>query len=671
MSWIHRLYETYENCQSMIGMIEDDKQVPLLPICHTTQKAHIEIVIDDDGNFKRAQLVSKEQARTIIPCTEASGGRTSGEAAHPLCDKLQYVAADYKKFTGKKSYCAAYDKLLSDWCKSQNVNPKVVAISKYVKKGRVIEDLVAHKILHVDAAKLLLKKRNGRKQNQDQSDIFDLLPGRENKKKDRIENWQADAFVRWIVEKGGEKCSKTWEDKTLWDSWINYYSRRKSQLTGLCYVTGEEKLYAKQHPAKLRTDGDKAKIISSNDWGGFTFRGRFTDTQKANTYQTCGLGFDVTQKAHSALRWLISRQGKVFFVKGDGGRKEPGLTVVAWATSGKPIPRLTDDPLSILGFDDLPNDDPFVVSTAQKVAIRFKNRMLGYASELGNTDNIVVMGLDSASKGRLAITYYKEDLTGSDFLQRIENWHKTCEWMHEYRYRDIQDKAIGTYKRLFQPFMGAPAPRDIAEAAYGGKADDKLKKATVERILPCIIDGRPISRDIVESAIRRACKRLSMEEWEWNKTLSIACALYKKYNEKEGYIMAWDNNRKTRDYLFGGLLAAADCLERFALYVSEKKRDTNAARLMQRYADRPCSTWKIIELALTPYKARLGGRARKYTDAIDEVVSKFDPPEDFISDKPLSGEFLLGYHCMRDKLKPTKNEPQNIDVGDENGAVEQ
>lgn len=124
--------------------------------------------------------------------------------------------------------------------------------------------------------------------------------------------------------------------------------------------------------------------------------------------------------------------------------------------------------------------------------------------------------------------------------------------------------------------------------------------------------------------------------------------------------MALDKSRKSRDYLYGRLLAAADSLERFALFTSEKKRDTNAARLMQRFADRPCSTWKSIEFSLAPYKARLGGRTKKYLDAIDETMCLFDA-EEFILDKPLNGEFLLGYHCQREDLKPKKEEPQSIE----------
>ncbi|MBM3254666.1 MAG: type I-C CRISPR-associated protein Cas8c/Csd1, partial [Candidatus Omnitrophica bacterium] len=260
-------------------------------------------------------------------------------------------------------------------------------------------------------------------------------------------------------------------------------------------------------------------------------------------------------------------------------------------------------------------------------------------------------GLDSASKGRLSITYYREDLSGSDFLKRIENWHMTSEWIHEYRYKDVQDKESGKRKRYFQPFIGAPAPINIAEAAYGENADDKIKKATVARLLPCIIDGQPIPRDIVESAVRRACNRIAMEVWEWNKTLSITCSLFKKYS-KEDFNMALDENRNTRDYLYGRLLAIADRLEEVALFKGEKDRPTNAARYMQIFSVRPNRTWTQIYLSLSPYLQTR--EANFYKNLIEEVKWKFISPEEFNLDTPLTGEFLLAYHCQRMKLRQYK-----------------
>jgi len=616
----------------MIGAITND-DVPLLPICHTTQKAQIEIAIDGNGNFRRARVVPKNEARTIIPCTEDSGGRTSGEAAHPLCDKLQYVAQDYSERGGsKKPYSASYISQLEKWCNSEFSDSKAIAILKYVRKGNVIGDLIRHQVLLVGEDGKLLKKLE-KKKGETTLGIFDVL------------TLQEDAFVRWIVEIPGELESQAWRDKSLWDKWILYYISTRDEKS-LCYVTGNEELTAKQHLAKLINDGDKAKIISSNDKAGFTFMGRFLTANQATT-----VSLEISQKAHLALRWLISRQGY----------KKDGLAIVAWATSGVSIPSPTDDTLSVIGFDDTPSSEIAGADTAQETAIKFKKKIAGYGTELGSIAKVVTIGLDSATpgQGRMAIIYYRK-LEGSDFLQRIDNWHNSCTWLHRYRSVEVSDKN-GKAKKKYIPFIGAPSPRDIAEAAYGSRLDDNLQKATITRLLPCIIDGQPIPRDLVELVVRRASNRVGIrnpddkryygdDEYTWKKTLTIACALFRKYNRKENYSMALDLNRKTRDYLYGRLLALAESLEEWALNKAGEDRPTNAARLMQRFADHPFTTWRTIELALAPYKARLGGKSKKRQRMIDEVVASFNP-EDFTSDKKLSGEFLLGYHSQREYLR--------------------
>jgi CRISPR-associated protein Csd1 len=85
---------------------------------------------------------------------------------------------------------------------------------------------------------------------------------------------------------------------------------------------------------------------------------------------------------------------------------------------------------------------------------------------------------------------------------------------------------------------------------------------------------------------------------------------------------------------------------------------------MQRFSEHPYTTWKTIEIALAPYKARLGGRSKKRQRIIDEVVSSFKP-EDFLSDRKLSGEFLLGYHNQREALRNSAISSEEIEV-DEN-----
>ena len=117
--------------------------------------------------------------------------------------------------------------------------------------------------------------------------------------------------------------------------------------------------------------------------------------------------------------------------------------------------------------------------------------------------------------------------------------------------------------------------------------------------------------------------------------------------------MSLEEGRLSRDYLFGRLLAVADHLEGRALHVAGENRDTNAARLMQRFADHPYSTWRSIELALVPYETRL--RAKRPTvllrlrTLLDEVMGGFQT-DDFTADRKLSGEFLLAFHCQRSAL---------------------
>jgi CRISPR-associated protein Csd1 len=221
--------------------------------------------------------------------------------------------------------------------------------------------------------------------------------------------------------------------------------------------------------------------------------------------------------------------------------------------------------------------------------------------------------------------------------------------VHDYQF--IEERQGNKWKPKHIRFVGAPSPKDIAEAVYGVKVDEKLKKATIERILPCIIDQSKVPPDIVESVVRRASNRVGLKHWEWNKVLSIACALYKKQQEKEDYVMSLDESRNTRDYLYGRLLALADSLEEWALNKAGEDRQTNAARLMHRFAEHPYSTWRTIELSLAPYKARLGAQSHRRQGMITKVMSMFNPDE-FVSDRKLSGEFLLGYHCQREALHP-------------------
>jgi len=617
MSWLQRLLETYDACAGADQFAKN----PLPPISHTPQQAHLEIVLDGQGNFRRARIVQKEE--TLIPATEESANRTGTKAPpHPLCDKIQYVAADYPGHGGAKlSFHAQYLELLSDWCASPFTHTKAQAILNYVRKGSVVADLVKEKLLFLGEDGRLLTQwpSEGSK-----PDIFRLLPAANCD--------QGNAFVRWHVDCPGDSNSAVWHDLTLQYAWVQFNALRM-QRTGLCMATGHaDAPLAASHPKRLRHPGDGAKLISSNDKRGFTFRGRFTDDTGD---QACGVGYEASQKAHLALRWLIGRHA---FRNGD-------QAVVAWAIGGEAIPDPLVDTFALLGLESSSSASDYLGDAGQAFARALGQKIAGYRAKLSPTASVVVMGLDAATPGRMAITFYRE-FGGSEFLDRVEAWHTHFSWHQNF----------GKERK----FCGAPAPRDIAEAANGARVDERLRKACVERLLPCIVDSIPLPRDLVDATFHRAIRRAGMETWEWEKTLGIACALFRGYQyqvRKGSYAMALEPQRNTRDYLFGRLLAIAEHLEQRALYYGREKRDTHAAKLMQRFAEHPCTTWRQFELALTPSRSRLRGHSPGYLhqleQQIDQIIGQFEPA-DFTDDRKLSGEFLLGYHCQRAQL----NEPR-------------
>lgn len=655
MTWMSKLYETYEQALRL----ELDEENKLMPISHTLQNAHINIVIDREGNFRRASVLEKKQI--ILPATESSAGRSSGEAPHPLADKLQYVAKDYAQYGGaKKAYFGGYEAQLRHWCESSFSHPKVKAIYRYVEKGCVIKDLIHSKVVYVGDDGMLLTRWIAEVTEEAPIPLlFKVLP------KEKGELDQGNALVCWTVEIEGDPSSNTWADESLQQSWIDFDASHEAKK-GFCFVTGSDVPLATSHPAKLRHTGDKAKLISSNDTGSYTYRGKFNDDIEA-----CGVGFEVTQKAHNALRWLISRQG---YRNGD-------QVIITWAVSGKVIPSPLADSWELLSDDNL---DEIIVSDeddelihiidpgrnlGQQFAEQLKKKLAGYQAKLGDFENIIVMGVDSATPGRMGITYYRES-NAKEFFERLESWHIDFSWPQRHNKELISLEGKKAKTKVIWP-VSSPAPRAIAEAAYGQTLKDSLKKNTIERLIPCIVDKQPFPKDLVDACVRNASNPNayeSDEKWLWLKNVSIACALYKGYhsernpnvNERRKYQMSLERDYGSRDYLYGRLLAVAEQIEGHALYKAGEKRITNAERLMQCFSSHPFTTWKIIDESLGPYRNRLkiskdAGLLHHWEQEVEQICGLFDH-NTFSDNKPLSGEYLLGYYCQKNYRKPKESD---------------
>lgn len=622
MSWLSNCYQLYDLNASEIGQQESD-HVPLLPIAHTTQKVNIEVELDSRGDFILAHLLAPNEQTTIIPCTEKSSIRSGKSLApHPLVDKLQYIASDYNRFGGKKeSGWALYQAQLREWCESPYSVPAVQAVLAYLEKGLLISDLIQEHILFVDAAGKLPSEWKGNKDEAPKV-VASLANGD-----------QTESVVRFRVD--NIDLSRSEEVRS---SFIQFFLSKLDKI-GYCTVQGKFMPVSSSNPYKIRNAGDRAKLISSNDSTNFTYRGRFY-----NAEQALSIGYETTQKAHSALRWLISKQG---YIQGD-------QAIVAWGTKNEPVPNTMADSLDFLFGSELPEEEVRAsVSTKESFSREFAKAVAGYQHKLTENSTAVVMVLDSATSGRLSIRYYRE-LQGSQLIKNVSDWHANFCW--KLRYRKI--KAAGTElgeKEKWEPvtFTGAPSPVDIAKAAYGEKVDDKLKQQTVERLLPCISEGKAFPYDLMRSTVNRATASIGLEPWERNKTSSIACALVRGYyhrNQKEEISMGIDENCNDRSYLFGRLLACAEQIELHAQNSNksdDSKRPTNAARLRVAFVHRPAKTTMILLDKLMPYLNRLKatGTPSQHEGTINELLDRID--KERFNNKPLSELYLVGYASQK------------------------
>ncbi len=621
MSWLLNLYDTYQSNLDRVGKVEkkyNGQEYTMLPISHTTQNAHIEVTVTEDGEFHSAAVINKSDASTLIPCTEDSANRAGSKIApYPLHDKLSYVAGDFVAYGGKikkEEPFTFYIKRLEEWAESSFSTLKVKSIYNYLSKRRLIKDLVEKRILHLDSDGQLIDTWDKKAEAYigEKPPIFST-----------VTSGQTSAFIRFNVYSPDKMLTKVWKDPNMYDSFIRYYRDFLSD-EDYCYVTGKRMPATDKHANKIRNAADKAKLISANDTSGFTFRGRFN---KAN--EVANISYEVSQKVHNALKWLINRQGKIVDQR----------VFLVWGNDELDIPDPVNDSYSIFTTSLTGTEKKEIKSyTHEEFAGEVAKAIDGYHNNLTTSANVNILILDSATTGRLAVLYYR-NMDKEIYLNKLKNWHSTCVWEHRYRKNGENE---------FVRFYGAPATRDIALATYGPRASEKMVKGLMERMIPCIIDGRRIPLDIIKSVFQRASNPVSMEKWEWEKTLSITCALI---NKQEGNDVALDIETNDRDYLFGRLLAVADVLERRALG-SDETRSSNAIRYMNSFSKHPARTWKTIQESLQPYQARLGTKGLYLSKLIDEVASKMNLAD--FNNKPLTGKYLLGFYSQRHDLYQKK-----------------
>ena len=452
MNWIGELYDLYDKNERFAGKMEPGQPV-LLPLYHTTVAAQLTVTIDEKGNFLYAETVPEEEKSTIIPVTDKSSSRTAGVEPHPLCDNLKYLAGDYADYVSGKDCTrnhTLYMEQLRKWVESPESHPKAEAIYSYLCKNTLMHDLVKSGILTIKEDGMVDEKRK-----------LQIVS-------------QADAFVRFRVEtdelpddevwtdQTGRFSPECWKDRTLQQSYINF-CRSQREEEGLSYLTGEYGRISYLQPKKVRNEGDGAKLISSNDEANFTFKGRFLTKEEA-----FAIGYEDSQKVHNALKWILRKQGTSY----------DGMYFVTWESNSGQIPDWLSDSDEICRqaeergifetaakersvqseaegqdasearsaaesekdagrseiaeweaeINDEEEETEETPETGEVGAARFRKAIKGYEKNLSQSSRTVIMALDAATTGRLALMEFK-DYHSARYLESLKSWYESCEWL--------------------------------------------------------------------------------------------------------------------------------------------------------------------------------------------------------------------------------------------------
>lgn len=663
MSWMQKLYRTYEYVQEK-GLDDEDLALPF----HMSKAVHLKVILND-----KAELVGAEPIKKQLPIqiTEDSSKRSGSTIApYALHDGLQYIAKtaekyltieylnkiarkkapqkggkkwqkfltgtdeDKQKFANKekekyKKCFESYESQLSGWAEFGNLQ-EIEIVLQYIQKGLLIEDLLDKEIFSFKDNILLSGK----------DDPFDLT-------------------IVWAIDMSGlgDLHSDLWDKPCIQNQWIEYQESliQKGRHKSLCYITGDLDYPTEAYP---RINGN-AKLVSADGGStGFTFRGRFYGDKDNGAKSELGsqaviLGKNASHKAFSTLKWLINRQGirndkQVILIWSSNciSDEDKLLSSLYWEED--------DIYASLLSEDKVDHSANLGFETAEQL----KKKLHGYKEKLAINEQISLLIVDEPSKtgGRMSLTFYQEKLR-NDYFRGLDEWQDDFAWYQEYK----------SSWPFIAPSLERIAKVVLTKTEFEDK-DRKLRRQLYARLLPVIAGGTSVQipEDLVQKSFQVACNPFTnhrLEDGEkirstnWQRNIGVACALYKgwrarKYPSQRRYSMSLDTENRSRDYLYGRLIAQAESMEWYALYLQNGKktptRATNAERYFQQFAQRPYSTWRNLESEkLVPYKNYLTSQGKDfYKQAIGEIMELFQR-DDYVCDEKLSGEFLLGYHCQK------------------------
>ena len=614
----------------------------LLPIFHTNKRSNngkdiIEITLNEEGDFLRANYLEKNEI-IIFPITEASVARANDKAPHPLSDELSYITT---AFSQEKS--DAYMENLGKWVHFNGEGHENVILNSiwtYLKKDTLLDDIIDYlyprSVYKVDANKIVV--------SVDDKNI----------------TLSSKDFITFCIETKAKRNRKVSKDKELHKNFIRFVESTLDKLPKeLCDISGLQTYCTKKHRGLM----GNAKLISVSNHIE-TYYGRFEDGSSVTK-----VGYITSQKIHNMLKYLLENTSTSHTL--DASSK-----VITWPSvdlqdydydfMNEQTFSETEDENDLVSFlDDDMEEYSIKSKKAQVINDHIRGKMLStHATTYQDFDNLrfYVLIIDKVSNGRISVKYFREIFMG-DLTNRISNWYATTNWQYGY----------GKYLKVKTPSLS-----QIANVTYGHfnkdskrieMYDDALRKKTVERLLPSIVDGKKIPMDIVNKTMNNLSKRIAYKEG-WDTLLNTACSVLKKYKwdyKREEVTSKLDEMNNSRDYLYGRLLAVIELIETTA---TSSDKITNAEKLWATYMQSPQKTYGILIKRIRPYLDRLK-KNNKYYYYYDALLSEVTNAINELNlssgqqNSRLNEDFIFGYYAQKKQTYTKK-----MNQGEENNHDE-
>ena len=616
------LYKSYVTCGKK-GLVDQTErlntEIVLLPIYHTNKRSNngkdiIEVTLDEDGEFVSANYLEKNSI-IIFPVTEDSISRSSGSAPHPLVDELSYLTAIFSE-SKHQDYLSG----LEQWVRFNNNRddfPQLKLIYAYIQSGDLVSDIIRS-----------LYPKGSYKPKEKEITIEGL---------EKPVSLSSKDFITFKVETSGRDLtiSKT---KAVHQNFIDYTEAQLStKQKNMCNISGEMMYCSRKHRGLM---GNSKMISVSNNRE--TYYGRFREKEDITQ-----IGYRTSQQIHLMLKYLLENSPTSHPL-------DPSASIVLWPSQG-----IDEFDFDLLGEhstedyeDDISQNDYVIHSDEADVINNYiKGKLSQQDSEV--IDNVsdayfYVAIVDKVSNGRISIKYFRS-LHQSDLVQRVSDWYATTNWQYGY----------GQYQKIKTPSLLQLATVSQGSFERGQKRivlrKEELKKKTMERLLPCIIDGKKIPLDIVQKMMLNVSNRVSYHE-SWPTLLSTACSVIKKYKwdyYREEVTSQMNEKSKSRDYLYGGILAV---LENIEVAATNNERVTNAEKYWSMFMQSPAETHLRLQAKVRPYLDRLKrgdtGIYIHYMKHLEKLESQLHDLEltESQRNRRLNEDFVLGYYAQRKQL---------------------